>query len=268
MDPSLCFAIQLDETTDVVNFAQLAEYVRYIHESKFEDDFLFCETIDTRTTAKDVFNKVDSFFQSQSFKWNNICGICTDGAPAMLGCRSGFQTLVKQVSPRTVEIHCTIRRQVLASKTLPNTFKDVLTDVVKAINAIKSKALNSRLFGALCVEMDSDFETLLMHTEVRWLSKGKALKRAFVLREEVEQFLEKDKNSIKTHIKDMDWLTSFAYLVDIFESLNELNLSLQGSNSTILDSHGKTFQNEIQFMAWKNGQGIVSHVSYPEFFYR
>ena len=98
-------------------------YVRYIHESKFEDDFLFCETIDGRTTAKDVFTKVDSFFQSQSLKWNNLCGICTDGAPAMLGCRSGFQTLVKQVSPRTTGIHCTIHRQVLASKTLPNTFK-------------------------------------------------------------------------------------------------------------------------------------------------
>ena len=95
------------------------------------------------------------------------------------------------------------------------------------------------MFGALCVEMSSDFESLLMHTEVRWLSKGKALKRAFALREEVEQFLEKDKNSISAHFKDMDWLTSFAYLVDIFESLNELNLSLQGSNSTILDSHGK-----------------------------
>ena len=80
--------------------------------------------------------------------------------------------------------------------------------------------------------MGSDFE-------VRWLSKGKALKRAFALREEVEQFLEKDKNSTRTHFKDMDWLTSFAYLVDVFESLNELNVSLQGSNSTILDSHGK-----------------------------
>ena len=106
------FAIQLDEKTDVVNFAQLAVYVRYIHESKFEDYFLFCETIDGRTTAKDVFNKVDSFFQSQSLKWNNLCGIFADGAPAMLGCRSGFQTLVKQVSPRTTGIHCTIHRQV------------------------------------------------------------------------------------------------------------------------------------------------------------
>ena len=239
------FAIQLDETTDVVNFAQLAVYVRYIHESKFEDDFLFCETIDTRTTAKDVFNKVDSFFQSQSLKWNNLCGICTDGAPAMLGCRSGFQTLVKQVSPRTTGIHCTIHRQVLASKTLPNTFKDVLTDVVKAINAIKSKALNSRLFGALCVEMGSDFEILLMHTEVLWLSKGKALKRAFALSEEVEPFLEKDKNSIRTHFKDMDWLTF-----------------LQGSNSTILDSHGKLRGFKMKLYLW---HGKMDKASYPMF---
>ena len=110
--------------------------MRYIHESKFEDDFLFSETIDTRTTAKDVFNKVDSFSQSQSLKWNNLCGICTDGAPAMLGCRSVFQT----VSPRTTGINCTIH-QVLASKTLPNTFKDFLTDVVKAINVLILKHL-------------------------------------------------------------------------------------------------------------------------------
>ena len=79
-------------------------------------------------------------FNLSLFYVEYLCGVCTDGAPAMLGCRSGFQTLVKQVSPRTTGIHCTIHRQVLASKTLPNTFKDVLTDVVKAINAIKSKS--------------------------------------------------------------------------------------------------------------------------------
>ena len=113
------FVIQLDETTDVVNFAQLAVCVRNIHESIFVDYFSFCQTIDTRTTVKDVSKKVYTFFQSQSLNWNNLCGMCTNGAPTMLGCRSGFQTIVKQVSPRTTGIHCTIHRQVLASRTLP-----------------------------------------------------------------------------------------------------------------------------------------------------
>ena len=74
--------------------------------------------------------------------------------------------------------------------------------------------------------------------------------------------MEKDKNSIRTHFKDMDWLTSFAYLVDIFESLNELNLSLQGSNSTILDSHGKLREFKMKLNLW---HGKMDKASYPMF---
>ena len=93
------FAIQLDETTDVANLAQVCVYVRYIYEEHLEDEFLFCERLDTRTTAKDIFNKVDRFFEEHDIQWKHVIGVCTDGAPAMLGCRSGFQTLVKEKSP-------------------------------------------------------------------------------------------------------------------------------------------------------------------------
>ena len=103
-------AIQLDETSDVANLAQLCVYVRYIHEEHLEDEFLFCESLDTKTTAKDIFNKID-------IQWKHVIGVCTDGAPAMLGCRSGFQTLVKEKSPNVVSTHCIIHRQALMVKT-------------------------------------------------------------------------------------------------------------------------------------------------------
>src|SRR6218665_282241 len=77
-----------------------------------------------------------------------IIVVCTDGAPAMLGCRSGFQTLVKQKSPNIVG--CTIHRQALMVKTMPDEFKNVLNEVITAVNFIKSNALNSRLFSQLC----------------------------------------------------------------------------------------------------------------------
>ena len=35
------FAIQLDETTDVVNLSQLIVFVRYVDDQEFTDDFLF-----------------------------------------------------------------------------------------------------------------------------------------------------------------------------------------------------------------------------------
>jgi zinc finger BED domain-containing protein 5/7/8/9 len=118
------FALQVDETTDVANLAQLLVYVRYIKNGDFKDEFLFCKTLETTTTSQDVFGKIASFFSEQKLEWKNACGICTDGAPAMLGCRSGFQQLMKKESPQMVGIHCMIHRQVLAARTLPTCLKD------------------------------------------------------------------------------------------------------------------------------------------------
>ena len=64
-----------------------------------------------------------------------------------------------------------------------------MQDAVKIINSIKSCTLNTRIFGNLCGEMDSKFKTLLLHCEVRWLLKAKALKRLLWLRKEVVIFL-------------------------------------------------------------------------------
>lgn len=52
------YAIQLDETTDITNLAQLCIYMRYTYNGEFEDEFLLCEDLKSRTTAKDIFEKV------------------------------------------------------------------------------------------------------------------------------------------------------------------------------------------------------------------
>ena len=45
------------------------------------------------------------------------------------------------------------------------------------VNEIKAQALNSRLLYQLVIENDEDFQCLLLHTEIRWLSKGNGFKR-------------------------------------------------------------------------------------------
>ena len=47
-----------------------------------------------------------------------VGSICTDGAPAMMGVRSGFTALVKQKAPHVI-MHCVLHRYALAAKTLP-----------------------------------------------------------------------------------------------------------------------------------------------------
>ena len=222
------FSIQLDESTDVANCSRLLVYVRYIYEGNFKDEFLFCKPLETTTTARDVFDTVGSFLQNHYILWGNVCGVCTDGAPAMLGCRSGFQRLVIN-APKAIGAHCMIHRQVLATKALPQESQDIMKSVVSVVNFVKTSASNSRLFSIeLFIELDASNNVLLLHTDVRWLSRSKASTRVFDLRDELKTFFnKKSKPQFEALFGDKNQLHKIAYLVDIFAILDELNFSLQ-----------------------------------------
>ena len=93
--------------------------------------------------------------------------------------------------------HCMIHREALVAKKISPSLHVVVQDAVKIINFIESRALNTRSFANLWGEMESEL-TLLLHCEVRWLSKTKALKRLLLLRNEVVIFLT-EKNSNLVH---------------------------------------------------------------------
>ena len=80
--------------------------------------------------------------------------------------------------------------------------------------------------------MSNGHKALLLHTEVRWLSRGKALLRLYELRSELLVFLKAQNNSEQNFVEVLtnpSWLIKLAYLADIFTKCNEVNLSLQGN---------------------------------------
>ena len=229
--PIIC--LQLDESTDVSSYAQLIVYVRYIHNSYFKDELLCCHALNSTTRGIDVFCTVNSFFEAEGINWSKVKAVCTDGAPSMPGRNSGFQALVK-VSPDVIANHCMIHREALAAKTLLDPLNNVLKDVVKVVNYVKSSALNTRLFRNLCESMDADRKNLLFHTEVHWLSCV-VLQWVFDVRVELKEVLMvQGKDVWESLLPDEDWLSRLCYPSDIFEHLNVLNLSLQGRDSNIL----------------------------------
>ncbi|XP_068227396.1 zinc finger BED domain-containing protein 5-like [Palaemon carinicauda] len=249
------FAIQLDESTDVAACAQLLVFVRYVTGQDFKEEFLFCHTLNTTTRGEDIFNEVSLFFEKEGLSWNNVCACTTDGAPAMLGRRSGFRGRVNQVNPETKHLHCMLHRYALASKTLPPDLELVLDDVVHMVNAIKSSAQNTRLFSLLCQEFGSDEEVLLLHTEVRWLSRGNVVSRVESLKEELTEFFKCD-NKAKSleftkKLSDSQWLQKLAYLSDIFLRLNSFNLSLQGRFATVSDFMDKLRSLTMKLELWE-----------------
>ena len=173
------FSIQLDESTDVANAAELVALVRYPWEGKILEEFLFCKEVPGRTTAGEIFKLLDDFMTEAGLSWQNCVAVCTDGAAAMTGRKSGVVARIKAVNPTLIATHCMIHRQALASKSMAPELHSVLNTVVTAVNFIKSRALQSRLFGQLCKEMGATHDSLLFHSEVRWLSRGKVLQRVF-----------------------------------------------------------------------------------------
>ena len=116
-----------------------------------------------------------------------------------------------------------------------------------------SGALNSRLFKLLCKDMQSEHEALLYHMNVQWLSKGNMLKRLYELREEVILFLDsRNKEDLCNRFRSERFQLSLAYLVDIFEAINALNLQLQGRNINIIKQYDTVRAFIAKLDLWKS----------------
>ncbi|XP_067936892.1 protein FAM200C-like [Watersipora subatra] len=171
------WAIQLDESTDFASFSQLLVYGRYVHDTSIEEEFLFCQPLLKTTSARDALKIVENFLEKAKLGWEKLISVCTDGASAMLGCRSSFVKQIKQKNPDIEGVQCFIHCEALASKTLPQALKSNLDVNIKVVNYIKESALNTKLFSALCFENDVVFTTLLFHSEV--VVQGKHVRQAF-----------------------------------------------------------------------------------------
>ena len=187
------FSIQLDKST-----VQLMAFVRHIHSGKLKEEFLFCTAQKSTTKASDILTTMSTFFENNNLFWVNLCGVCTNGAPAIIGSRSGFQAFVKHRAPAVKGVHCMIHPQALASKTLPEPLSKVLHQSISWVNYMKGSALNLRLFKELCEETEAE-HNVLFHIIVRWLSKGNTIARVFRLRNEIKIFCEKYGKLISWH---------------------------------------------------------------------
>ena len=152
----------------------------------------------------------------------------------MLSLQSGFIQRVKEKTS-VIGTHCVLHREALAFRTLPPEMKEVLDLSIEIVNYMKAGSLNSRLFKLLCQDIQSEHVALLFYTNVRWLSKENTLKKLHELKEEVSIFLDsRKKKSLLEKFRSQGFQQSFAYLVDIFQALNTLNLQLQEKTSISL----------------------------------
>ena len=68
------FAISCDESTDIINCAQLIVYVRYVSEDQIEEDILYSQSLTAGTKSEDIFNSISDFIENNYLYLNKLIG--------------------------------------------------------------------------------------------------------------------------------------------------------------------------------------------------
>jgi hypothetical protein len=233
------FSIALDESTDKADVAQLAVYVRYLNENIFAEELLCLLPLVGHTGAQDVYTVLTEFLERHDIDRQRIVSLATDGAPSMIGRVNGLAKRLTDDIPNLVTFHCIIHQSVLCAR-LSGELADAMTTIMKLVNFLRStSSLQHRLFKAFLSEVDAEYDDLLVHNDVRWLSKGKVLQRFWILKEEVHQYLQtlssEKAAGFADKLNNENFMQIVAFLCDIFQYLNDLNVKLQGRKHNVAD---------------------------------
>ncbi|MBN3295885.1 GT2D2 protein, partial [Amia calva] len=130
----------------------------------------------------------------------------------------------------------------------------------RRLHLIRDRGLNHHRFQVFLEELNVECGDLSDHTEVRWLSGGVVLTRVFELRGEIRLFLQ-NKGRQRSKLSDESWLCELAFLFDVTEHLNTLNMKLTGSTQVITEMYDsvKAFQLKLSLWEKQMQQGNIFH---------
>ena len=199
--------------------------MRFAKGNAIVDELLFCQVMKERIRTIDVFDLVNAFLRENSIAWNKVGLVGIDGAPAMIGHRSGFVALIKQVAPHIVSNHCAIHKYALACKTLPLELKSILDDC-------EFHSWQGREFPIIQSILRRPWKGASVPSFQRRIAiiiTGKSALRVAELVTEVAVFLrEHGSVELATLFDDEKFQLKAFHLTDIFNLLNELSYFLQG----------------------------------------
>lgn len=185
----------MDESTDTTDIAQLIVFLRYFDESKgeFVEDVLGMANLCGQTRGEDTYNAVIGVLNEKEIDVKKIVSVATDGAPSMMGRERGLVQRLKLLHPQLISYHCIIHQSILCAS-LGEIYAEIMNTMMKLVNFLRaSSALQHRLLRSLLMEVNAKFDNLLLHNNIRWLSKGKVLERFWAIRNELQLFLSQQK---------------------------------------------------------------------------
>jgi hypothetical protein len=262
------FSLALDESTDNEDTAQLLIFIRGINENfVITEELLGLESMKDRTTGQDLLECAVNCVEKSGLSWNKMASITTDGARAFSGKNVGMVKLLKNklqaqdTDSDILSFHCILHQESLCKAALD--LKHVVDPIVSVVNTIRARALHHRQFKSFLEDVEAEYEDVIYHNSVRWLSLGKVIKRVWELQNEILLFLDTKEIShdFVTKIGCEEWRYEMMFAADVFEKLNELNVTLQGKGLFAHEmwKHVKSLKAKLGLFARQAGEGNFCH---------
>ncbi|QQP49983.1 General transcription factor II-I repeat domain-containing protein 2-like, partial [Caligus rogercresseyi] len=261
INTAVYFSLALDESTDVSHVSQFSVIARYVAGDTLREESLAVLPMKGTTRGEDLFKAFMEFAQQKNLPMDKLISLCTDGAPCMVGKNRGFVALLRQHENRPIlSLHCILHQEALCAQMCGEQLGEVMSLVIRVVNFIVARVLHDRQFKALLDEVGNAYPGLLLHSNVRWLSRGKVLSRFAACLNEIRTFLDM-KGVEHPELKNTEWLLKFYYLVDMTAHLNQLNVKMQGIGNTVatLQQAVFAFENKLELFITDIETGRLLH---------
>ena len=106
-----------------------------------------------------------------------------------------------ELCPSILVVHCVVHRHLLVAQKISFDLHASLI-VIQNTNTNKIATKYDRFFRKFCIDTGQEHGKLILHTKVRWLSKGNCLARFVKLFDTIVNFLENsNENNFAKEIK-------------------------------------------------------------------
>ncbi|XP_060882105.1 zinc finger MYM-type protein 1-like [Metopolophium dirhodum] len=203
-------AIMADGTTD--GQEQFSICFRFLNTISLNINEIFVGMYNPSSgNAETLFSCITDLLTRMCLSFENVRGLCFDGAATMSGHRSGVQKRISDVQPKSIFIHCSNHSLDLA---LSDTIKtvDFANDALNLIRFVSNTILDSskrkNIFSGIVLstnlDEENDYKTenipgIILFCPTRWTVRVKAVNRFIENYERVlltVQEILKDSNSI------------------------------------------------------------------------
>ena len=170
--------------------AQLLIFIRCFNDNfEITEEFLAMESLKGKTRGEDLYDSVSGVIKRHELAWSKLPNITADGSPNQTGKNVGLlkriQESVKDDNPEqeVIFLHGIIHQEALYESVLQ--LDHVVKPVVKLVTFFRVRGLQHHKFIKFLEETDADHQDLLYHSNVCWISLGKACQRMWELKQEI-----------------------------------------------------------------------------------